>query len=247
MKIKKRVIQNIFVINLILLSCSIYMEFYLTKKSIHYGYISNLVNSLFASGVLILIVYSIEYSIEKRRALESFYLKSHLVINQFVRIDFFGDFDNITQNYVNEKFLKCLNTYTEISKYDLNSFDDSFANIDFLLGNFWLRKRIYSQIYRPIRDLYRLICEVSWHFEMQLSGETNNVSVMCMKLSEIQKRLFISQITVGSEFYVQNIYRNHIHKLKQQLEFIRAKTYRIKKKLIQEYPINTKYMQIKNM
>ena len=222
-------------------------EYYVNIYFYHFTFYKNILISLFTSSILVLVVYALEYIVERRMALETLYKAGYEILNQYLKIKYFGDFDKLDDPKKLEKLKKILRTYSTLSKYEVNVLGDAYSNLDFLFGNRKLRMSIYNNIYQPIFNVHDQLLDASQVFDLYLNNEMNNINVVTTKLSEIQKKLFTSKITVFSDSYNQKIYRNHVDQVTIELELLRAKIYGVKPKFTEKRAIIFKYSGIKTM
>ena len=104
------------------------------------GFWCNVFLGVFGSGLLTVMVAAINYATERRKALETFWNYGHKAVRTFNRYPIDG-----TDNEKADAVLL-------MNEFDFQALGDAYAAIDFLFGNKKARKRIYSELYSPIRD-----------------------------------------------------------------------------------------------
>lgn len=229
MRIKKKVVKYISMILVILLTSILYFEFIFNNDSTHINFIVNTLISLFSSALLIFIVYLIEYFIERRYALEKIYIEGYKIVNIISKIKYFKEFDRLDDERYYNKLLEIIKTYCEIDKNNFNGFEEAYSNLDFIYANRTKRKEIYENTYLEFKEFQKLILENAFHFKLFLNDDdVDNIDIVCIKLSNIQKKIFRSEIYCGSSGYTQSIYFTYKDELIENLEKIRDMNYKIK-------------------
>ncbi|MDD6505718.1 MAG: hypothetical protein PUF45_09830 [Lachnospiraceae bacterium] len=137
----------------------------------------NVFMGIFGSGLLTVMVSSINYSTERRKTLEAFWSYGHKVINNLNRYSADDDLDT------------AIDVFLQIQDYDYQPFDDAYGEICFLFHNKKLRKEITERIYSPIMEIRNIINEKSFHFKLYKKTANGNRRVMTDFVAEIDKLL----------------------------------------------------------
>lgn len=147
-----------------------------------YGFWSNVFLGVFGSGLLTTMVAVINYIIERRTALETFWTQGHKAARNFNRYPLDG-----TDNEKADAVLL-------MNEFDFQSFGDAYAAIDFLFGNKKARKRIYSELYSPIRDIGHKLALYTAKISRLRRYAPENVAVLQSYIKELDE-IFIEEYT----------------------------------------------------
>lgn len=101
---------------------------------------SNVLLGVFGSGFLTVLVSSINYSTERKKALNAFWTFGHKAAKNLNRYPF----DSSIYDKANAIIL--------MSEFDFSQLGDAYAEIDFILNNEGLKKRIFNELYCPLAD-----------------------------------------------------------------------------------------------
>ena len=147
-----------------------------------YGFWSNVFLGVFGSGLLTTMVAVINYITERRTALETFWTQGHKAARNFNRYPLDG-----TDNEKADAVLL-------MNEFDFQSFGDAYAAIDFLFGNKKARKRIYSELYSPIRDIGHKLALYAAKISRLRRYAPENVAVLQSYIKELDE-IFIEEYT----------------------------------------------------
>lgn len=137
----------------------------------------NVFLGIFGSGLLTVMVSSINYLTERRKTLEAFWSYGHKAIKNLNRYSVDDDLDT------------AINVLLQMKDYDYQPFDDAYGEICFLFHNKKLRKEITERIYSPIMEVRNVINEKSFHFDQYKKAANGNRRVMTDFVAEIDKLL----------------------------------------------------------
>ena len=143
---------------------------------------SNVFLGVFGSGLLTAMVAVINYITERRTALETFWTLGHKAARNFNRYPLDG-----TDNEKADAVLL-------MNEFDFQSFGDAYAGIDFLFGNKKVRKRIYSELYSPIRDAGHKLALYTAKISRLRRYAPENAAVLQSYIKELDE-IFIEEYT----------------------------------------------------
>jgi len=162
----------------------------------------NVLLGIFGGAVLTSITSIMGYFVERRHALEEFYLETIKLLKRYNKYQ--------TDLTPDQK----INFFLELSNYDMEYWGTTYARID--LFNKKSRKYIYEKIYRPLTYAHKKACSHTWHFEMHVNGTGVNNAVMEDFISEIEPAIIREEEYVvgnGDNEYVTKNVHNHIVKV----------------------------------
>ena len=143
---------------------------------------SNVFLGIFGSGLLTVMVAAINYVTERRKALETFWTYGHKAVRTINRYPIDGT--------DGEK----ADTVLLMNEFDFQSFGDAYADIDFLFGNKRARKRIYSELYSPIRDIGHKLAAYANKISRLRRYAPDNTGVLRSYIKELDE-IFIEEYT----------------------------------------------------
>ena len=170
--------------------------------ALHEQFWCNVLLGIFGGAVLTAITSIIGYFVERRHALEEFYLETIKLLKRYNKYQ--------TDLTLDKKLI----FFLELSNYDMEYWGTTYARID--LFNKKSRKYIYEKIYRPLTYAYKKACSHTWHFEMHVNGTGVNNAVMEDFISEIEPAIIREEEYVvgnGDNEYVTKNVHNHIVKM----------------------------------
>lgn len=166
--------------------CNVTIMFFLCLMTIAIAFIlhnhdvvfwANIFIGITSSSVLALIISLISYHIEKRRALEEFFVNALKAVS------------NIKQYEKSRDPLVTMDLILKMNDFDYSALDIAYGNIDFMFANNTYRKYIYEMIYSKILDIKNLIREKSFHFREYKKVDNGNLAVMMAFINEIDTRI----------------------------------------------------------
>lgn len=167
MTIYKRSFKVTLIISICLLIIAIILNYALGEN-----FWCNVLLGIFSGAMLTTITSIIGYWVERKQALEEFYLEVIKLLKRFNKYQ-----TDLTPEQKIYFFL-------ELSNYDITYLGTAFARID--LFDQKSKKYIYEKIYGPLTDAYKKACAHTWHFEMQVNGAAVNDVVMEEFIKELE-------------------------------------------------------------
>lgn len=165
------VYKKSFYVTAVLAICSL-----LLAAMFNYGFEelfwSNVMLGVFGSSLLAAITSIIGYFSERKKSMERFYTESLKLLNRFNKYQ--TDF-NLEQQ---------IDFFLDMDEYDITDWDAAYGDMDFFVNE--NRTYVFTQIYKPILDVYRTACSHSWHFRMHKNGTGVNENVMKEFVSQIE-------------------------------------------------------------
>lgn len=143
----------------------------------HFSFWSNVFLGVFGSGLLTVMVATINYATERRKTLEAFWSYGHKVIRNLNRYSSEDDLDTK------------IDILLQMNDFDYQPFDDAYGEICFLFRNKRLRKEITERIYLPIMEVRKMLAEKSFHFQLYKKAANGNRGIMEIFVSEIDTLL----------------------------------------------------------
>ena len=137
-------------------------------------FLSNVMLGIFGSGLLTVMVSTINYWTMRRRTLEDFWSYGLKVVKCFNRYSATDDFDNQVRELL------------EIADYDYQPFDDAYGDICFLFREKKKRKELAERIYGPIMEVRKAIGERAHLFRENTKAENGNRLTTKALISEIE-------------------------------------------------------------
>lgn len=159
----------------------------------------NVLLGIFGGAVLTSITSIMGYFVERRHALEEFYLETIKLLKRYNKYQ--------TDLTPDQK----INFFLELSNYDMEYWGTTYARID--LFNKKSKKYIYEKIYRPLTYAHKKVCSHTWHFEMHVNGTGAHNAAMEEFVSEIEPAITREEESVvgnGDNEYVTKNVHNHI-------------------------------------
>ena len=147
-----------------------------------YAFCSNVFLGVFGSGLLTAMVAAINYATERRKALETFWNYGHKAVRTFNRYPIDG-----TDNEKADAVLL-------MNEFDFQALGDAYAAIDFLFGNKKARKRIYSELYSPIRNSGHKLAIYTAKISRLRRYTPENVAILQSYIKELDE-IFIEEYT----------------------------------------------------
>lgn len=205
MRVNKKTIDYMIVICTFSFIISLFLDCSVKNK-----YWSNIVIGIFASGLLTLFLSIITYNTEKQKALEKFYIEANKALNNINKYRYDGDVE------------KTIDILIEISDYDYSSLDTAYRGIDFIFSNNNSRKYIYNDIYKPIRNLKKLIAEKIFHFKEYKDAKNGNLEVMKKVINKIDDMIMFRDCKMvqsedGSDCQITYSYNKFVRNIKDEL------------------------------
>jgi len=143
------------------------------------GFWSNVFLGIFGSGMLTFIVAAINYATERRRTLEAFWNYCHKAIRNFNRYPIDG-----TDSEKADAIML-------MNEFDFQAFGDSYAGIDFMFGNRKARKRIYEELYMPVRNGGNKLSECAFNILRLRRYAPDNLPVLRSYIKEMDELLIV--------------------------------------------------------
>lgn len=137
-------------------------------------FLSNVMLGVFGSGLLTVMVSTINYWTMRRRTLEAFWSYGLKVVRCFNRYSASDDLDNRIRELL------------EIADYDYQPFDDAYGDICFLFHEKKKRQELAERIYGPIMGVRNTIGERAHHFREYTKAENSNRLTMKALIREIE-------------------------------------------------------------
>lgn len=159
----------------------------------------NVLLGIFGGAVLTSITSIIGYFVERRHALEEFYLETIKLLKRYNKYQ-----TDLTLD-------KKINFFLELSNYDMEYWGTTYARID--LFNKKSKKYIYEKIYSPLTYAHKKACSHTWNFEMHVNDTGVNNAAMEEFVSEIEPAIIREEERVvgnGDNEYVTKNVHNHI-------------------------------------
>jgi hypothetical protein len=159
----------------------------------------NVLLGIFGGAVLTSITSIIGYFVERRHALEEFYLETIKLLKRYNKYQ-----TDLTLD-------KKINFFLELSNYDMEYWGTTYARID--LFNKKSKKYIYEKIYSPLTYAHKKACSHTWNFEMHVNDTGVNNAAMKEFVSEIEPAIIREEERVvgnGDNEYVTKNVHNHI-------------------------------------
>lgn len=147
------------------------------SDKVNYSFGSNVFLGIFGSGLLTVMVASINYTTERRKTLEAFWSYGHKVIKNLNRYSADDDLDT------------AIDIILQMKDFDYQPFDDAYGEICFLFHNKKMRKEITERIYAPIMEVRKSISDKSFHFALYKKATNGNRNVMTAFVAEIDELL----------------------------------------------------------
>ena len=162
------------------------------------GFWSNVLLGVFGSGFLTLVIAIVNYLTERRRTLESFGtlgLKAARAFNKY-------PIDGTAEEKIEAILL--------INEVDFTGFGDAYAAIDFLFGNKKSRKKIYSEIYKPVQETRDTITESAFDIVRLRRAIPGNPALLEPYISNVDNKLIKTEVSYveyedGHKVEVKNI------------------------------------------
>lgn len=242
MKARKKVIILMFPIVLVLAIVMFILEMCISRRVGHYSFYSNLTMSIFGSGFLVLIVYLIEYFVEKRRVIEAYLVESVYMVNEVAKIKCFKNVDKIDERIKRDEFRTAIRAYCQFCDLDISRLGRLYSDIDLLFGNDGYKVSLYNRVYKKIFDMQKKVEEYKWHFDMFLENEIINDKVMKSKFEQLQNLFFSDKIEENDGSRVIRTYFTFLHELIDNIEEIESEIYKKEKKQVKHKACRTSYM-----
>lgn len=147
-----------------------------------YEYVSNIFSGIFASGVLALMIAIINYTVARRRTLESFYSYAMKAAANY----------NLFEN--NDDLERSIDSVLLMNQFDYLGLDTAYGDMCFLFRNKENHKYIYDNIYAPTLELRRIISEKCFHFKEYRKAVNGNVPVMNEFINEIDLAIMARKV-----------------------------------------------------
>lgn len=114
-----------------------------------------------------------------------------------------------------ERYEKAFDEYILLANINTERLGNMYANLDFLVGNRWIRSNAWEKVYSPITKIATTIYEQSAHFQFYKDGNGDGNFIACSeKVDEIEKIIFE---TVENEYYGK-MYLSYFHKYLDDIE-----------------------------
>lgn len=126
-----------------------------------------------------------------------------------------------------ESFIRCMESYQIASAVELGVLDNAYGNLDFILTNKCIRKKAYASIYDKLRKVVIQFRTETYHFNLLKNGK-GNLPVCATKVSNLNKKYFISKEEVIHGHTNTLVYQNVFDDIDASLEWFRCKIYRTK-------------------
>lgn len=142
----------------------------------------NVLLGVFGSGLLTFLVAIVNYRTEKRRTLEMFWTYARKAIS------------NLNQYPIDGEISEKADTIILMKEFDRQPLDDTYGEMDFLFANHSVRKRIYNEIYVPIRDAKKEVNITAKKILRLRRYAPDNKGVLQQYIDAIDK-ILVSEIT----------------------------------------------------
>ena len=224
MRVKKISIIVLFPLSIVLLGSIIVLEFSDILNTFliiqHVPLYINLSVSVFSSTLLILIISTMEYGVERKKALESFYIESLEILNLFKKLHPIPpDVDEMDE----KEYKKLVSSYEAIGNYCTLNIGNMYSNIDFIFGNNRLRNWIYKNIYREFIDMIHSLLEISYNID----DITRTRKLFCYRVMPAHKAIFRGVFTLSNETeYQMSIYNSFVDRMELSLDQLYTSIYR---------------------
>ena len=172
-------------------------------------YTSNLFAGIFASGVLTLMIAAINYSVARRRTLESFYSYAQKAVSNYNLFENDGDLE------------RSIDSVLRMNQFDYLALDTAYGDMCFLFHDKANRRYVYEKIYSQTLTLRNLISEKSFHFREYRKAVNGNKPVMRNFIEEIdsaimeRKTIDISNVDVTTS--MTSVRNRVVQQLKTEL------------------------------
>ncbi|MDD6320949.1 MAG: hypothetical protein PUA63_08840 [Oscillospiraceae bacterium] len=187
-----------------------------------YPFESNVFLGVFGSGLLTVMVALINYATERRRTLETFWVIGHKAIRAFNKYPIDGSFDDKIESIL------------LINEFDFDAFGDAYTAIDFLFCNKRLKKRIFNEIYCPIRDASYTISNSASNIVRLRRSVPGNAELLEPYVTKVDQELIKTE-TFESKLRGKYVYNRITRMCNDRFEgFYRKIMYPLKKQEEQE-------------
>ncbi len=171
--------------------------------------IYDLALAIFGSSLLTMIVGIIGYRVERKKALEHFYLAVRK------KVLYWSTYDQ--QDSIEKKCEYFTNYYLK----DFEDLGTAYANIYFLFNQYSAKKKyITDEIFNKCLNFSRLIEEHYWHFKWYLDGTGKNKQVIQGFIDEIENEMLEVEHEGIGKFIKPKITENLMNKLENQYYII---------------------------
>lgn len=144
---------------------------------------SNVLLGIFGSGFLAIVVATVNYLTERRRALEAFWNLGHKAARAFNKYPI----DGTTEEKIEAILL--------INEFDFDALGDAYAAIDFLFGNKRKKRKIGSEIYAPARDAGRTIADSAFNITRLRRAIPGRMDVLEPYISNVDNVLIKTEVS----------------------------------------------------
>ena len=144
---------------------------------------SNVLLGIFGSGFLTIVIATVNYLTERRRALEAFWNLGHKAVRAFNKYPI----DGTAEEKIEAILL--------INEFDFDALGDAYAAIDFLSGNKHMRLKIGSEIYAPLRDAGRTIANSAFNITRLRRAIPGRMDVLESYISDVDNVLIKTEVS----------------------------------------------------
>lgn len=123
-----------------------------------------------------------------------------------------------------EDMEKTIKSYCSLATCSYSTSENTMGKIYFLLDK-KARNKIFSEIHEPMRKYLNDVKEISYHFKLYLSSESNNIPIILEFINTLQNKFFVietAQNEDGISTFVYNAFYDNMDKI---LEDFRSKFY----------------------
>lgn len=124
-------------------------------------------------------------------------------------------------------FMHCMSNYQLASSVELGILDNAYGNLDFIIANKSIRKKVYDSIYDKIRKIVIQFRTETYHFNLLKDGK-GSFPVCATKVSDLDKEYFLSKEVTEHGYTHTLIYQNVFDDIDASLEEFRCKIYKTK-------------------